>query len=93
MPKPSRRERRKLAEQGKFAPRRAAATTPASRPVSTSGSAAPSLPTSAEIIREETAVLADSNEYAYVKSDLVRIMVLASLLVAIMVVLKFTLPQ
>lgn len=101
MPKPTRRERRRLAEQGKLAPRRPAPRAaerptaervehPAATEPRERERVAPRKPTPAP--PEEPAVMSDAHEYAYVKSDLVRIMVLAGTLIGIMVALKFVLP-
>jgi hypothetical protein len=89
MPKPTRRERRQLAEKGKLAPRRPAvrSTTSAASPTA-ERSAAPvvkNLP--AEDAR------ATAQEYAYVKADLVRILVLAAVLISTMIGLRVVLPQ
>ena len=90
MPKPSRRERRILAEKGKLAPRRV---------IPNVGPAAGSLPrqNASEAILAAKAAraegLADPHEYDHVKSDLTRIVVLATALIAVMIGLKFALPQ
>lgn len=89
MPKPSRRERRQLAEKGKLAPRRQPARS------TLSGVSAPAVRYTAPIARvmpEEDAV-AVAQEYTYVKADLLRILVLAVVLVATMVGLRLVLPQ
>jgi len=92
MPKPSRRERRRLAEQGKLAPRRMA---PASLPHGTAieprervnvGAVSP-----VTAAPDTGAPIANADEYAYVKSDLRRILLLAGTLVALMLALKFIL--
>ncbi|MCA1553713.1 MAG: hypothetical protein LC737_04980 [Chloroflexi bacterium] len=99
MAKPTRRERRKLAEQGKLTPRRGNVAVPAPR-----NTLPPSERTRLEGARRdavspvapltaERPVLSDSKEYAYVRADLARIMVLAGTLIAAMVALKFVLPQ
>ncbi|MCA1553986.1 MAG: hypothetical protein LC737_06375 [Chloroflexi bacterium] len=104
MAKPTRRERRRLAEQGKLTPRRSTVNVPAPRNT---------LPTTERTTRgerlrvegarrdtlspaapaAERPMLSDRQEYAYVRSDLARIMVLAGTLIAAMVALKFVLPQ
>jgi hypothetical protein len=88
MPKPTRRERRQLAEKGKLAPRRQARRAP-------SDGAAPVQRSAAPVARATTEEDAGSikQEYAYVKADLVRILVLAVVLVGTMVGLRIVLPQ
>lgn len=98
MPKPTRRERRRLAEQGKLAPRRAPVSTPAARTTVPRTSPRADVGASTKRTRaiktvDEPPMLPDKQEYAYVKSDLMRIMLLAGTLVAAMVALKFVLPQ
>ncbi len=97
MPKPTRRERRRMAEQGKLAPRRASVSIPAAPSAlpreRTRADVAPSPARGAPVRSEERPALSDRQEYAYVKADLVRIMLLAGTLVAAMVALKFVLPQ
>lgn len=89
MPKPTRRERRLLAEKGKLAPRR--------QPVRGAPSAvsAPTQRSAAPLARATPQADAGSitQEYAYVKADLVRILVLAVVLVGTMVGLRIVLPQ
>ena len=89
MPKPTRRERRQLAEKGKLAPRRQTAR---NAPATVS---APAERLKAPVARgmpvEDAGAIAQ--EYAYVKSDLVRILVLAVVLVGTMIGLRIVLPQ
>ncbi len=93
MPKPTRRERRKLAEKGKLAPRRSTANIP-QRVTSTPMPRAQAPERRAALPTETaSAIRSGTNEYAYVKADLRRILLLASTLVGAMVVLKFVLPQ
>ncbi len=93
MAKPSRRERRRLAEQGKNVARRAApATLPHGAGVEPRERvAAPMLETAAEPSARATG--AKPGEYAHVKADLVRIAVLATALFGGMIALRFILPQ
>jgi hypothetical protein len=89
MPKPTRRERRQLADKGKLAPRRQVmrgAPGPVSAPVARSA-----VPLARVIPKEDAATVAQ--EYAYVKADLVRILVLAVVLVGTMIGLRIVLPQ
>ncbi len=94
MPKPSRRERRRLAEKGRNAPRRAA---PASLPHGASMeprarvNAIPAAPAEKPAAAPVMAVA--PGEYAYVKADLIRIAVLAVTLIGGMIALRFVLPQ
>ncbi len=92
MPKPSRRERRRLAEKGQSAPRRAA---PADQPHGASMEPRERVTISAAApVERPTATLAAApGEYAHVKADLIRIAVLAVSLIAGMVALRFVLPQ
>ncbi len=94
MPKPTRRERRQLAEKGKLAPRRVIPdVVERTAPVESLGRANISTPKTIVSAQSEPALQSDTNEYAYVKSDLARIMLLAVTLVGVMVALKFVLPQ
>ena len=95
MPKPSRRERRRMAERGQLPPRRADANV-ASTPVTVTrarprGDAAAARP--AAVADDELPRLPAKQEYAYVKADLMRIVLLAGTLIAAMLALKFVLPQ
>ena len=89
MPKPTRRERRLLAEKGKLAPRRQPVR---SAPSAVSADAQRSAASVARVYPEEDAG-SSAQEYAYVKADLVRILVLAVVLVGMMVGLRIVLPQ
>ena len=89
MPKPTRRERRQLAEKGKLAPRRQVMR---SAPAAVSASAERSAVPVARLIPEEDAATI-AQEYAYVKADLLRILVLATVLVGSMIALRLVLPQ
>ena len=89
MAKPTRRERRQLAEKGRLAPRRQAmrsVPTAVSAPVERSAAPVPRLSP-----EEDAATIAQ--EYAYVKADLLRILVLATVLVGSMIALRLVLPQ
>ena len=89
MPKPSRRERRQLAEKGKLAPRRQPLRgVPGSALAPVTQQAAPA----ARVMPQEDAA-AIAQEYSYVKSDLLRILVLAVVLVGTMLGLRIVLPQ
>jgi len=95
MPKPSRRERRRLAERGKLPPRRADVSVvatgtamPRARPRADVAAAA----RSDAITGDEPTMLPDKQEYAYVKADLMRIVLLAGTLIAAMLAIKFVLP-
>ncbi len=95
MPKPSRRERRRLAEKGQSAPRRAA---PASLPHGASMEPRERAHVSAAAPVDRSAIAAPAlsavpGEYTHVKADLVRIAVLAGSLIAGMIALRFILPQ
>jgi hypothetical protein len=89
MPKPTRRERRHLAEKGKLAPRRQAVRN------TTSAVSAPAERLAARTVKTTAAEDAMSavQEYAYVKADLLRILVLAAVLVSTMIGLRVVLPQ
>lgn len=91
MPKPTRRERRTLAEKGKLQPRRAAQRSIERLPAATTPS--PVTAKAAVLTRDEPTTVSDPREYAHVKSDLMRIAALASALIAIIVALRFVLPQ
>ena len=101
MPKPSRAERRRLAEKGKLTPRRRDSAPVADRPALSSSEPAPVARSTSRTVRAPAAAAAadeldplpDAQEYAYVKSDLLRILVLAVLLIGVMVALHFVLPQ
>ncbi|MBI1801896.1 MAG: hypothetical protein HY259_06910 [Chloroflexi bacterium] len=98
MPKPTRRERRKLAETGKPAPRRPAVMMPSATPRKSAEEPAPEprAPTtvSGQAPRATPMMTAvASHEYDHVTSDLRRIFLLAATLVGAMIALKFTLPQ
>jgi hypothetical protein len=91
MPKPTRRERRQLAEKGKLAPRR-----PVTRNAPSAASAFPTAerfagPVVKTLPAEDAG--ATAQEYAYVKADLVRILVLAAVLISTMIGLRVVLPQ
>jgi hypothetical protein len=91
MPKPTRRERRQLAEKGKLAPRRQAVqstTSAVSASAKAERLAAPKVKTTAA---EEA--MSAAQEYGYVKADLMRILVLAAVLVSTMIGLRVVLPQ
>jgi len=89
MPKPTRRERRQLAEKGQLAPRRLPVrSTPSAVSAPQQRSAAPV----ARVTPEEDAG-SIVQEYAYVKADLGRILVLAVVLVGTMIGLRIVLPQ
>jgi hypothetical protein len=94
MPKPTRRERRQLAEKGKLPARRPAAYVPV-QPAATDTSAPRPAAGSRRVTPStvaEAAAMPDTQDYAYVKNDLKRIGILASLLIAAMVGLRFVLP-
>ena len=98
MPKPTRAERRKLAEKGKLAPRRPAPVMdrPTAAPVESAPVARPS-PRAVRAAASEAAMqpahVPDAQEYAYVKSDLLRILILAILLLGGMIGVRLVLPQ
>ena len=98
MPKPTRRERRLLAEKGKLQPRRPAPSQ-VNLPADTASAPAPVARTSTRNLRaasraaSEPTHIPDAQEYAHVKADLLRILVLAGLLTGGMVALRFVLPQ
>ena len=98
MPKPTRAERRRLAEKGKLAPRRPAPLMdrPAAAPVESAPVVRPS-PRAVRAAAGEAAMppahVPDAQEYAYVKSDLLRILILAVLLIGGMIGLRLVLPQ
>jgi hypothetical protein len=89
MPKPTRRERRQLAEKGKLVPRRPAVRSTTSAASATVARSADSV---VKTLPSEDAG-ATAQEYAYVKADLVRILVLAAMLISIMIALRIMLPQ
>jgi hypothetical protein len=98
MPKPTRAERRRLAEKGKLAPRRPAPVM--DRPAAAPVESAPVARTSPRAVRGAASEAAmqpahepDAQEYAYVKSDLLRILILAVLLIGGMIGLRLVLPQ
>ena len=95
MPKPTRRERRMLAEKGKLQPRRAApsAAMPRTDIAPSPQAARPVMRKTVARADDDSPMMSEATEYNYVKSDLARIAVLASALVAVMVALKFVLPQ
>jgi hypothetical protein len=100
MPKPTRAERRRLAGRGKLQPRRPAPISERPAVVSPTTAPLPGTPSSRAVRSAaateavaEPAHVPDAQEYAYVKSDLLRIFVLAVLITGGMVVLRFVLPQ
>ncbi|MBI5878145.1 MAG: hypothetical protein HZB53_10880 [Chloroflexi bacterium] len=91
MAKPSRRERRRMGDKTPRAPRSAA---PATMPHGASMEPIERV-TAAPAPRSPAPALssAPAQQYAHVKSDLVRIAVLATILLAGMIALRFILPQ
>ena len=92
MPKPSRRERRQLAEKGQSATRRVVPNIPlTSRPAIIAADA--SRPSVTARVQEKITALADAKEYAHIRGDLARIAILATLLIGAMFALWFYLPH
>jgi hypothetical protein len=93
MPKPSRRERRQLAEKGQTNTRRVVPNLPlTSQP--TIITAEPSRATNiATRVQGKITALADAKEYAHIRGDLARIAILATLLIGAMFALWFYLPR
>jgi hypothetical protein len=93
MPKPSRRERRQLAEKGQSAARRVVPDIPLTAKPATIA-AEPTRATSlTSRVQEKVAALADAKEYAHIRGDLARIAILATLLIGAMFALWFYLPH
>jgi hypothetical protein len=94
VPKPSRRERRQLAEKGQSAARRVVVPdiplTAKPPTLTNEPTRAPSLAARAQ---EKITALADAKEYAHIRSDLTRIAILATLLIGAMFAFWFYLPR
>ena len=92
MPKPTRRERRQMAEKGKLAPRRVAPDVALTSRAAVEASQSTSN-TLTRRAQKQVAALADAKEYAHIRADLTRIAILAVLLIGAMVALYFVLPS
>lgn len=92
MPKASRRERRRMAEKGLSAPRRVPSVGPAHGASMEPRERMVAGPLPAEKAAAPVMAVVPG-EYGYVKTDLIRIAVLASSLIAGMIALRFILPQ